>query len=164
LVVARPIEELEGVSVGEIKLVEEIDPAATASLTIERTPHRRTGRKAAKDLTPERSTDTLQKFPKDISKTPVSNGEESEIGQFIADERAESPYERAVQTLASEALQDALEKLSYRARRVIELRYGLGGEDPRTRDEVGRTFNISRERIRQIENHSLKQLQYLHEA
>jgi Sigma-70, region 4 len=47
---------------------------------------------------------------------------------------------------------------------VIELRYGIGGGDPCTLNEVGRTFNITRERIRQIENHSLKQLQYLHEA
>ena len=58
----------------------------------------------------------------------------------------------------------ALENLSYRERRVLELRYGLGGEHPRTLGEVGRTFNVSRERIRQIENHSLKKLQGLDEA
>ena len=49
-------------------------------------------------------------------------------------------------------------------RRVLELRYGLGGEHPRTLDEVGRTFNVTRERIRQIENQSLKKLQKLAEA
>ena len=49
----------------------------------------------------------------------------------------------------------------YRERRVLELRYGLGGEHPRTLDEVGRTFNVTRERIRQIENQSLKKLQNL---
>ena len=49
-------------------------------------------------------------------------------------------------------------------RRVLELRYGLGGEHPRTLDEVGRTFNVTRERIRQIENQSLKKLQSLNEA
>ena len=48
--------------------------------------------------------------------------------------------------------------------RVLELRYGLGGEHPRTLDEVGRTFNVTRERIRQIENQSLKKLQSLNEA
>src|SRR3712207_9035811 len=48
--------------------------------------------------------------------------------------------------------------------RVLELRYGLGGEHPRTLDEVGRTFNVTRERIRQIENQSLKKLQSLAEA
>ena len=68
---------------------------------------------------------------------PVGDEEESEFGQFIADERAESPYEHAAETLTNEALRDALEKLSYRERRVLELRYGLGGEHPRTLDEVG---------------------------
>ena len=63
-----------------------------------------------------------------------------------------------------EALREALENLSYRERRVLELRYGLGGEHPRTLDEVGRTFNVTRERIRQIENQSLKKLQSLAEA
>jgi RNA polymerase primary sigma factor len=95
---------------------------------------------------------------------PVGDEEESEFGQFIADEQAESPYERAVEILTKEALRDALENLSYRERRVLELRYGLGGEHPRTLDEVGRTFNVTRERIRQIENQSLKKLQSLAEA
>ena len=95
---------------------------------------------------------------------PVGDEEESEFGQFIADERAESPYERAAEILTNEALRDALEKLSYRERRVLELRYGLGGERPRTLDEVGRTFNVTRERIRQLESQSLKKLQHLREA
>jgi RNA polymerase primary sigma factor len=95
---------------------------------------------------------------------PVGDEEESEFGQFIADERAESPYERAAEILTKEALREAMENLSYRDRRVLELRYGLGGERPRTLDEVGRTFNVTRERIRQIENQSLKKLQSLAEA
>ena len=95
---------------------------------------------------------------------PVGDDEESEFGQFIADEQAESPYERAVEILTKEALRDALESLSYRERRVLELRYGLGGEHPCTLDEVGRAFNVTRERIRQIENQSLKKLQNLAEA
>ena len=95
---------------------------------------------------------------------PVGDEEESEFGQFIADEKAESPYERVADILAKEALREALENLSYRERRVLELRYGLGGEHPRTLDEVGRTFNVTRERIRQIENQSLKKLQSLAEA
>jgi RNA polymerase primary sigma factor len=95
---------------------------------------------------------------------PLGDEEESEFGQFIADERAESPFERAAEVLTKEALKEALEMLSYRERRVLELRYGLGGEDPRTLDEVGWTFNVTRERIRQIENQSLKKLQRLAEA
>src|SRR5258706_1947749 len=95
---------------------------------------------------------------------PVGDEEESEFGQFIADEKAESPFDRAADLLTKEALKEALENLSYRERRVLELRYGLGGEHPRTLDEVGRTFNVTRERIRQIENQSLKKLQSLAEA
>jgi len=95
---------------------------------------------------------------------PVGDEQGSEFGQFIADEQAESPYERAVEILTNQALRDALENLSYRERRVLELRYGLDGEHPHTLDEVGRTFNVTRERIRQIENQSLKKLQNLREA
>jgi RNA polymerase primary sigma factor len=95
---------------------------------------------------------------------PVGDEEQSEFGQLIVDEGAESPYERAVETLTKEALRDALENLSYRERRVLELRYGLGDEHPRTLDEVGRTFNVTRERIRQVENQALKKLQKISEA
>jgi len=95
---------------------------------------------------------------------PVGDEEESEFGQFIADEKAESPFDRAADLLTKEALKESLENLSYRERRVLELRYGLGGEHPRTLDAVGRTFNVTRERIRQIENQSLKKLQSLNEA
>ena len=96
---------------------------------------------------------------------PVGGGEEeSEFGQFIADEGAESPYERAAEILTNEALRDALENLSYRERRVLELRYGLGGEHPCTLKEISSTFNVTRERIRQIENQSLEKLRSLREA
>jgi len=95
---------------------------------------------------------------------PVGDGEESEFGNFIADERAEAPYEHAAEITTSEALREALENLSYRERRVLELRYGLGGEPPRTLDEVGRTFNVTRERIRQIEHKALCKLQALAET
>jgi RNA polymerase primary sigma factor len=95
---------------------------------------------------------------------PIGDDEGSEFGQFIADERSESPYELAVVALARTALAEALNGLSYRERRVLELRYGLGDEHPRTLDEVGRRFNVTRERIRQIENNSLKKLQCLPES
>ncbi len=92
---------------------------------------------------------------------PVGDEDESEFGLFIADEEAESPYERAVERLANEALTAALANLSYRERRVLELRYGLGDQHPRTLDEISRTFNVSRERVRQIESQSLQKLQHL---
>jgi RNA polymerase primary sigma factor len=93
--------------------------------------------------------------------TPVGEEDQSEFGDLIADEQAESPYERAVAILTNQALREALENLSYRERRVLELRYGLGDQRPRTLEEVARTFNVTRERIRQIENQSLKKLQVL---
>jgi len=95
---------------------------------------------------------------------PVGDDEESEFGQFLADERAPDPEGSAETVLRNEGLRDVLNTLSYRERRVLELRYGLGGEHPRTLDEVGRTFNVTRERIRQIENQSLQKLASLAEA
>jgi len=95
---------------------------------------------------------------------PVGDEEQSEFGQLIADEHAKSPFERAVETLTRQALREALGNLSYRERRVLELRYGLGTERPCTLDEVGRTFNVTRERIRQIEHQALKKLQNLDQA
>jgi RNA polymerase primary sigma factor len=95
---------------------------------------------------------------------PVGDGEQSEFGQLIADEQAESPYDCAVEILTNEALRKALETLSYRERRVLELRYGLGDQHPRTLDEVGRKFRVTRERIRQVEHQALKKLQNVHQA
>ena len=90
---------------------------------------------------------------------PVGDEEGAEFGLFIADKQAESPYDRVAKILTNEALRDALETLSYRERRVLELRFGLGDQRPRTLDEIARTFNVTRERIRQIESQSLKKLQ-----
>jgi RNA polymerase primary sigma factor len=89
---------------------------------------------------------------------PVGDDEESEFGHFITDELAPLPDELAEDVLRKEALKKILCTLSERERRVLELRYGLNGEQPRTLDEVGRTFQVTRERIRQIENQSLKKL------
>jgi len=95
---------------------------------------------------------------------PVGDDEESEFGHFIEDESEPLPDEMAGLTLRNEALARALGMLAERERRVLELRFGLNGEAPRTLDEVGRTFNVTRERIRQIENQSLKKLRALAEA
>jgi RNA polymerase primary sigma factor len=92
---------------------------------------------------------------------PVGDEDQAELGELIADERAESPYERAVETLANEALRDALGNLSYRERRILELRYGLSDQQQHSLEEIGRTFNVTRERIRQIERQSLRKLQHL---
>src|SRR6059058_2415320 len=95
---------------------------------------------------------------------PVGDDEESEFGHFLTDENEALPDEVAEEELRKAALKRVLGSLSPRERRVLELRYGLDGEHPRTLDEVGRTFNVTRERIRQIENQSLKKLRALAEA
>ncbi len=95
---------------------------------------------------------------------PVGDEDDSEFGQFIADEHAESPYERAAENLANAAVRDLMGTLAYRERRVIELRYGFGAGEPRTLEEIGRTFEVTRERIRQIEKQALKKLRDLPEA
>ena len=92
---------------------------------------------------------------------PVGDDDGSEFGQLIADERAPSPYELAAEILSNEALRKALGSLSDRERCVIELRYGLDGQHPHTLTEVPSRFGITRERIRQIENQSIKKLQNL---
>jgi RNA polymerase primary sigma factor len=95
---------------------------------------------------------------------PVGDDEESEFGHFLTDETAPLPEEAAEDVLRKDALGRILRTLSARERRVLELRYGLNGEQPRTLDEVGRAFNVTRERIRQIENQCLKKLRAVAEA
>ena len=95
---------------------------------------------------------------------PVGDEEESELGQLIADEHAVSPYERAADQITTEALHRALNRLGSRERRVLELRYGLGGQRVWTLDEVAQTVGVTRERIRQIENQALRKLEQLDES
>ena len=116
-------------------------------------------------LTPEK-VEAIQhstRAPISLEK-PIGDDEGSEFGQLIADERSESPYDLAVMAIAKTALHEALDGLSYRERRVIELRYGLHGQHPSTLDEIGHRFNVTRERIRQIEKHSLHKLECLPET
>src|SRR5215208_2237578 len=95
---------------------------------------------------------------------PVGDEEESEFGHFLTDENDPLPEEVAEVEMRKAALGRVLQSLSARERRVLEMRYGLNGEHPRTLDEVGKTFNVTRERIRQIENQSLKKLRALADA
>ncbi|HVE69341.1 MAG TPA: sigma-70 family RNA polymerase sigma factor [Solirubrobacteraceae bacterium] len=95
---------------------------------------------------------------------PIGEEEESELGDFVEDQTAESPFELASENLRRENVRRALAALPSREREVIEMRFGLSGGRPRTLEEVGRAFNVTRERIRQIENHTLKKLEALPEA
>jgi RNA polymerase primary sigma factor len=117
------------------------------------------------ELTVEEVEQILRSSQTPVSlEKPVGDEEESEFGHFLTDENEPLPDEAAETALRKEALEKILGMLSYRERRVLELRYGLNGEHPCTLDEVGRTFNVTRERIRQIENQSLKKLRALAES
>jgi RNA polymerase primary sigma factor len=95
---------------------------------------------------------------------PVGDDEESEFGHFLTDDSEPLPDEAAEMTMRRETLAKILSTLSEREREVIQLRYGLDGQAPLTLDEVGRAFNVTRERIRQIEHHTLKKLRALADA
>jgi RNA polymerase primary sigma factor len=95
---------------------------------------------------------------------PVGDEDESELGDFVADDAVLEPFEEASEHLQKEGVKRALEALPERERQVIELRYGLSGAEPLTLEEVGKTFGVTRERIRQIENNTLKKLKRLPEA
>jgi RNA polymerase primary sigma factor len=95
---------------------------------------------------------------------PVGDEDESELGDFVADDAVLEPFEEASEHLQKEGVRKALDALPDRERQVIELRYGLSGGEPLTLEEVGRMFGVTRERIRQIENNTLKKLQRLPEA
>jgi RNA polymerase primary sigma factor len=95
---------------------------------------------------------------------PIGEEDDSALGDFVEDQTAESPFELASEHLRRENLRRALSALPSREREVIEMRFGLTGERPYTLEEVGRAFNVTRERIRQIENHTLRKLEALPEA
>ena len=95
---------------------------------------------------------------------PVGEEEDTALVDFVPDDAAESPFEIASEALRRENVVRVLAALPRREREVIEMRYGITGGRQRTLEEVGRAFNITRERVRQIESRTLKKLQTLPEA
>ncbi len=117
------------------------------------------------ECTPREVRDILRMAQQPVSlEKPIGDEEESELGDFVEDEAAISPFEMASENLRKENVRRALDALPQREREVIEMRFGLTGARPFTLEEVGRAFNVTRERIRQIENHTLKKLESLPEA
>jgi RNA polymerase primary sigma factor len=102
--------------------------------------------------------------PISLERPVGDDGDAAELGHLIPDATAISPFEAAAEAMIKDRLQEALENLSYRERRIVELRYGLGGEQPRTLDEVGRVFSLTRERTRQIEESAIAKLSSLAET
>jgi len=95
---------------------------------------------------------------------PVGDENDSALADFVEDSSAQSPFEVASETLRRQGVKRVLAALPTREREVIEMRYGITGGRVQTLDEVGRAFNITRERVRQIESRTLKKLQTLPEA
>jgi RNA polymerase primary sigma factor len=95
---------------------------------------------------------------------PVGDEEDSSLGDFVEDATAETPFDIASEALRRQSVGRVLASLPRREREVLEMRYGITGDRVRTLDEVGRAFNITRERVRQIESRTLKKLQSLPEA
>jgi RNA polymerase primary sigma factor len=105
----------------------------------------------------------MAQLPVSLEK-PIGEEEDSSLGDFVEDETAESPFELASENLRRQNVRKALEALPEREREVMEMRFGLNGHQARTLEEVGRAFGVTRERIRQIENNTLKKLESLPEA
>ncbi|NLB43395.1 MAG: RNA polymerase sigma factor RpoD [Clostridiales bacterium] len=92
--------------------------------------------------------------------TPIGEEEDSHLGDFIPDEEAQAPAEAAAFTLLKEQLMDVLDTLTSREEKVLRLRFGLDDGRARTLEEVGKEFNVTRERIRQIEAKALRKLRH----
>jgi len=117
------------------------------------------------EATPAEVRDILRLSQQPVSlEKPVSDEDDTSMADFVEDGSAESPFDQAADTLRRENVRRALQALPRREREVIEMRFGLTGGRPRTLEEVGRAFNVTRERIRQIETHTLKKLEALPEA
>jgi RNA polymerase primary sigma factor len=117
------------------------------------------------EISPEEVREILRmaQLPVSLEK-PIGEEEDSSLGDFVQDETAESPFDTAQLSLRREDIEMALHALPLRERQVIALRFGLHGGPPQTLEEVGRAFGVTRERIRQIENNTLKKLEHLPEA
>jgi RNA polymerase primary sigma factor len=91
---------------------------------------------------------------------PVGESEDSSFGDFIEDEKAESPVSAATQEMLKDKIENVLESLTYREREIIKLRYGIGDGYTYTLEEVGKIFKVTRERVRQIEAKAVRKLQH----
>jgi len=101
----------------------------------------------------------VSQMPVSLEK-PVGDEDDSELGDFVADDQCESPFETASDNLQREDVQRALAALPGRDREVLELRYGLNGRQPMTLEQVGDAFGVTRERIRQIESKTMSKLRH----
>ncbi len=120
---------------------------------------------AALGVTPNKVREIQKATQEPVSlETPVGDEEDSELGDFIQDTDADQPLEVVFRALRREELFKVLDSLPARDRKVLELRFGLKGERPRTLEEVGERFGVTRERIRQVEAKTLNRLKNFRDA
>ncbi len=115
----------------------------------------------AMGLSPEKVREVMKISQEPISlETPIGEEEDSHLGDFIEDQEAVAPAEAASVMLLKEKMQDVLQNLTERERKVLVLRFGLEDGHQRTLEEVGQEFGVTRERIRQIEAKALRKLRH----
>ena len=113
------------------------------------------------DTPVSRVRDIMQISQEPVSfETPIGEEEDSHLGDFIQDDSSQVPVDAAAERLLHEQLMNVINQLSDREQKVLKLRFGLGDGKPRTLEEVGKEFNVTRERIRQIEAKALRKLRH----
>jgi RNA polymerase primary sigma factor len=113
------------------------------------------------DMEPEKVREILKIAQEPVSlETPIGEEEDSHLGDFIPDEDAQAPADAATSTLLKEQLVEVLQTLTDREQKVLRLRFGLDDGRARTLEEVGKEFDVTRERIRQIEAKALRKLRH----
>ncbi len=115
---------------------------------------------AAAEMTPEKVREAFRVLPEPMSIHEPVGDDDAELGDFIEDDDTQSPFEAAALKLRQEAMWHMLGTLTERERKVLALRFGLVTGEPRTLEEVGREFDLTRERIRQIEAKALSKLRH----
>jgi len=113
------------------------------------------------EISPDRVRDIIKISQEPVSlETPIGEEEDSNLGDFIEDHKALAPADAASRQMLKEQMEEVLQSLSDRERDVLTMRFGLDDGRPRTLEEVGKHFSVTRERIRQIEAKALRKLRH----